>query len=149
MEAAADPAAPGAATPRFERGAVVWAKIAGFPWWPARVAGPSGEHLRVKFYGTSFGDNRDFATVSPGSGLLGWAERTEWLTKCPYSGKSKMIKKQWQTAVAEAQAPPSAALLAWEKGPSRGWRGRKWREKWRRPSGSRFESGCGVGIFTL
>ena len=115
MDAAADPAAPGAATPRFERGAVVWAKIAGFPWWPARVAGPSGEHLRVKFYGTSFGDNRDFATVSPGSGLLGWAERTEWLTKCPYSGKSKMIKKQWQTAVAEAQAPPSAALLAWEK----------------------------------
>lgn len=110
----------------FERGQLVWAKLAGFPWWPSRVrrlepvpAAGSGEvaggaaswRARVRFCGTTFGDSRDFATISCGGTMIAFADMVdEWAGKMPYSGKSKMIRKQWKKAVDEARASPALDL---------------------------------------
>jgi predicted nucleic acid-binding Zn-ribbon protein len=110
----------------FERGQLVWAKLAGFPWWPSRVrrleqvpAAGSGEvaggaaswQARVRFCGTTFGDSRDFATIGCAGTMFSFQEKAdEWAAKMPYAGKSKVIRKQWKKAVDEARASPAIDL---------------------------------------
>jgi len=109
----------------YARGQLVWAKLQGFPWWPARVRrverippaagvesaeplGAPGWRARIRFCGTSFGDSRDFANIGCGHTMFGFEERlAEWGAKMPYSGKSKVLRKQWKKAVDEARAAPA------------------------------------------
>ena len=87
--AAAAPAPAEEAPPNllpYERGDVVWAKMSGFPWWPARVrslrkdeAGAPGALARIRFFGTEFGDERDYAVLGSDC-LFAFAEKAECMS---------------------------------------------------------------------
>ena len=54
----------------------VWAKVKGFPWWPARVQEVSGQTVKVLFFGT---EQLGKVRAAPSScvpfsarGLMGW-----------------------------------------------------------------------------
>ena len=92
-----------------EPGALVWAKMQSFPWWPAQLrrvaADGAGEHARVRFCGT-----RQVGFVEL-SHVLPFASRPAWC-----DGKSLKVKRsmlaRFRAAVGEARAA-AAGQLGW------------------------------------
>ena len=49
----------------FQLDEVVWAKITGYPWWPAQIISNDGNALERKLKVRFFGDNSQYVRTFP------------------------------------------------------------------------------------
>ena len=90
---------PAAATDVVEEGAVVWARLRGFPWWPARVRRllAEKESVAVRFCGT-----RDFGVVGHAAdGVRPFDDHPGW---CDAPPAKRSLRAKYSAAVREARA---------------------------------------------
>ena len=90
---------PAAATDVVEEGAVVWARLRGFPWWPARVRRllAEKESVAVRFCGT-----RDFGVVGHApDGVRPFDDHPGW---CDAPPAKRSLRAKYSAAVREARA---------------------------------------------
>ena len=93
-------------TDAVEPGALVWAKMHGFPWWPAQLRRISGDGARVRFCGA-----RQLGLVELSSHVLPFASRPAWCDEKQQKIKRSMLGK-YRAAVGEARAA-AAGQLVW------------------------------------
>ena len=93
-------------TDAVEPGALVWAKMQGFPWWPAQLRRISGESARVRFCGA-----RQLGVVELGSHVLPFAARPAWCDAKQQKIKRSMLAK-YRAAVCEARAAAAGQLAS-------------------------------------
>ena len=93
-------------TDAVEPGALVWAKMHGFPWWPAQLRRISGDGARVRFCGA-----RQLGLVELHSHVLPFASRPAWCDEKQQKIKRSMLAK-YRAAVGEARAA-AAGQLVW------------------------------------
>ena len=93
-------------TDALEPGALVWAKMQGFPWWPAQLRRVSGERARVRFCGA-----RQLGLVELGSHVLPFASRPAWCDAKQQKIKRSMLAK-YRAAVCEARAAAAGQLAS-------------------------------------
>ena len=93
-------------TDAVEPGALVWAKMHGFPWWPAQLRRISGDGARVRFCGA-----RQLGLVELSSHVLPFASRPAWCDEKQQKIKRSMLAK-YRAAVGEARAA-AAGQLVW------------------------------------
>jgi hypothetical protein len=100
------PDADPAVAPTFEQNDLVWAKIRGFPWWPARVAGTRRTDAEGVRYPVRFFHTAERIELSPmPSTLLPYSSREDLAD--PTKIKSKAMRTKFEKALLELSKEPT------------------------------------------
>ena len=100
------PDADPAVAPTFEQNDLVWAKIRGFPWWPARVAGTRRTDAKGVRYPVRFVHTAERIELSPmPSTLLPYSSREDLADSTKI--KSKAMRTKFEKALLELSNEPT------------------------------------------